>query len=210
MDDDRSMIQTVAHAPNAIARRIERSLGDRYYRRYFAHRPEHAALDAGTAISRARAAERIVFLCLGNICRSPFAAQYANDRLDDVRITSAGLSPFQGVESPAAAVETATSYGVDLRDHTSRRATDAELREADLLFVMDYRNFYLLATRHRDATDRAHFLGSVHPERSSPAIPDPHGSDPETFQDTYAAIAAAIDRLATIMQDETTIRTDSR
>lgn len=210
MSDDRSIPQKIVEAPGLLLGQMERAVGRRYYRRYFANRPAHTAVDANTISARMQDADHILFLCLGNVCRSPFAAQYAATHLDTVDVASAGLSPLQGIDSPANAVRTARTFGVDLSEHTSRGVPATALQETDMVFVMDFCNYYLLSTRHPAARDRAHFLGALNPERTTPVIPDPHGGDPETFRETYAAISRTIDRLAAIMCNEQNLQPDPR
>ncbi|MDQ3870683.1 MAG: hypothetical protein M3301_03585, partial [Chloroflexota bacterium] len=71
----------------------------------------------------------LAFVCLGNICRSPFAERLAAERLPDGRRTaSAGYFPEEGRPSPGQAVTVAARLGVDLTRHRSR-VLSAELVE---------------------------------------------------------------------------------
>ena len=76
---------------------------------------------------------KVLFVCAGNICRSPFAEalarQLAAERGLDVEFASAGEIALDGDRCPRDAVAVAKEYGVDLSSHRARRLT-AEQRSA--------------------------------------------------------------------------------
>lgn len=191
-----TVLAKVVRAPGILARRAERNAGAAVYRRYFDRAHSHSAIDQSAIRASLAGADHITFLCMGNICRSPFAEEYARAKLPgSLEVTSAGLSPFEGIGSPPTAIEAAAEYGVDLSTNESIRATDALMIETDLVFVMDHANYYLVRTRHPQAIDRVAYLGAMFDHREDVTIEDPHGAPFEQFERTYATIAAAIDRL---------------
>ncbi|MEO5822092.1 MAG: hypothetical protein ABIT71_16430, partial [Vicinamibacteraceae bacterium] len=79
----------------------------------------------------------LLFLCQGNICRSPFAAELARRRLDArglaaVRSVSAGLRASQAPESPPDAVRAAAHYAIALAGHRALDVTAAQMTSADV------------------------------------------------------------------------------
>lgn len=151
---------------------------------------------------------RVLFVCLGNICRSPMAERYAARRVAaagaDVDVASAGFVEREGRSSPDAAVEVAAEFGVDLSAHRSTHVTRGLLAESDLVFVMDADNYRRLRSRFPDAVDRAYFLGAVGDHasegwarllRTGFEIPDPVDGDHETFRAVYGDVADAVDRV---------------
>jgi protein-tyrosine-phosphatase len=76
---------------------------------------------------------KVLFVCAGNICRSPFAEglarRLAAERGLDVEFASAGEIAFDGDRCPADAVAVAKEYGVDLSSHRARRLTTDEARQ---------------------------------------------------------------------------------
>lgn len=192
-------IDNIINAPSALYRQIERSIGGWYVGRYFEGCAMHPALDPLAARQAVAQADRIVFLCLGNICRSPFAERYTERHLMDqldVTCISAGLSPLEGRSSPAEAVETAAAYDVDLRTHASTPASRVDWRENDVVFVMDHANYYLVASHYSSLRDRTFYLGSCALGQDDCVIPDPNGEDTDTFEATYATIAEALDNIS--------------
>jgi protein-tyrosine-phosphatase len=77
---------------------------------------------------------RVLFVCTGNTCRSPFAAAVA--RREGLDAESAGLSAFEDSQAPSDAVAVAAEYGIDLAPHRARQVTPALLDEADLVVAM--------------------------------------------------------------------------
>lgn len=82
----------------------------------------------------------ILVICLGNICRSPYAEHRLTDDLaraglDDVHVVSAGFI-LPGRPSPEAARRIAARRGLDLENHRSRVVTPAMARAADVTLVM--------------------------------------------------------------------------
>jgi protein-tyrosine-phosphatase len=70
---------------------------------------------------------KVLFVCAGNICRSPFAEglarRLAAERGLDVEFASAGEIALDGDRCPPDAVAVAKEYGVDLSSHRARRLT---------------------------------------------------------------------------------------
>ena len=138
-------------------------------------------------------ARSLLFVCLGNVCRSPFAEQLALLGLPaDRRASSAGHYPEPGRRTPPAAVAVARRFGVDLRAHRSRLLSRKLLEQADAVFVCDRRNYRAIAATHPWAIPRTHPLGALSPDGPL-AIRDPFGGTAAKYETAYAEIARAID-----------------
>ena len=140
----------------------------------------------------------ILVLCLGNICRSPYAAHVLRARLGPLwRVAEGG---FIGPDrpSPDSAVSTAAARGVDLSAHRSRLATPLEASRADLLLVMEPRQVALAVTELNVPRERITVLGDLQPIfHRQRAIPDPYGKPLEVFEATYQTI----DRCVAVIVD---------
>jgi protein-tyrosine phosphatase len=147
----------------------------------------------------------VLFVCKGNICRSPFAALYAEQRLRargiaGVTVRSAGYSTTQAAASPPHAVTAARAYGVDLAAHRPLPFAD-QVRDVDVIVVMEAAHLDLLAGRPGVARDRLVLLPRFAPaavagrgyRRSN--IEDPFGRSLDAFERCYAQTAAAVDGL---------------
>lgn len=192
-------VAAVRKAPGYVLKRVKRWLVHHRVAAYFRHHPNHRALDRQLAAAHVHTADQLLFLCWGNICRSPMAERYLRSRLatrgvDHPTVRSAGLGNYEGRESPPAARRAATRYGVTLDDHRSTLTTAALVDDSDAVFVMDYNNYWNAVTSYPDASDRVFFLGAFF-DGDEPIIPDPHGRGPDRFETAYRRIADATEDL---------------
>src|SRR5687768_11436082 len=84
---------------------------------------------------------KVVFVCTGNICRSPMAEALLRHTLDvrgcnSVEVSSVGTWAYGGNPAMPEAVETLRAMGIDLSEHRSRDVDQAELAAADVIVVM--------------------------------------------------------------------------
>jgi arsenate reductase len=99
--------------------------------------PKHSAEPAAEPVDgpRARPKKNVLFVCIGNICRSPMAEALANRYGSDVlRARSAGVAP--GVMPSAQTRKVLAEKNVDLGDHVPTPLLDTDMRDIDLLVNM--------------------------------------------------------------------------
>ena len=140
---------------------------------------------------------RVIFVCWGNICRSPMAERVATHAaraagLGGVEFTSAALSSEEiGNPMDPRARRTLAAHGYDGGGHRAHRITAAEIRDADLVIGME--DFHLTQLRRLvpDAGPLA-LLTDFDPSATESQIPDPWYGPQEGFEDTFASIEAAM------------------
>jgi len=148
--------------------------------------------------------ESILFVCLGNICRSPFAAVLAAERLRReggvrVRCRSAGIRTTQAARSPSAACDVAATYGLSLVDHRPQALTRELMDGHDLIVVMEAAHLLELRTSYPDAAGRVILLSLF--DRQALAgydrynIADPFSLPHAAFEACYGRIARALSNL---------------
>jgi predicted ATP-grasp superfamily ATP-dependent carboligase/protein-tyrosine-phosphatase len=134
-----------------------------------------------------RNAKNIVFVCRGNICRSPFAEYYSKNKFPGKDFASTGTYSLQNRYSPMNAINAAAALGVDLTEHQSK-VIDIEQREkTDFFIVMDKLNYHELI-QLGIPENKIYFL-------SGKEIADPYKKDTSEFRNCYLEIKNAIDKL---------------
>ena len=144
---------------------------------------------ARTTLARSR---NVIFLCWGNICRSPFAGLYARRAWPErIEVLSRGLHQ-QGRMSPAEALEAARRLGIDLEEHRSALITDDEIAAADMIVCFDEKVRGKLLSYHPQARAKVFRFGMLSP-RGSVSVADPFGHDLPDFCGAYDHIRATLD-----------------
>jgi protein-tyrosine phosphatase len=136
----------------------------------------------------------ILFICAGNLCRSPFAEAYMRKRLEAgeayAECFSRGLLSMPGRKVPAMALKVAQEFGVDLSGHVSQTLLAPDFDRAALVMVMESGQ-----RQHLSKMRPAH-IGKVM-MLSQPSggqkIDDPMGRSEETFHRVYGEIVEHID-----------------
>lgn len=156
------------------------------------------------AIQRLRsepAPRSALFVCLGNINRSAFAAAaferaLASRGRNGVRIRSAGfIGP--GRPSPDEAKKSAAALGIDLTGHESRTIDPVEVRETDLVVVMDARQRRRLSRETGRSARDVVVMGDLDPVRIvRRVVQDPYGHPDEVFDRVFARIDRCVAELA--------------
>ncbi|TGQ77459.1 low molecular weight phosphotyrosine protein phosphatase [Mesorhizobium sp. M8A.F.Ca.ET.207.01.1.1] len=146
----------------------------------------------------------ILFVCLGNICRSPLAEGVLRAVLaergygGDMVLDSAATSGWEVGSAPdPRSIAVATSHGIDLSGQRARRITPADFHRFDLILGMDRSNVAdLKALAPAAVRDRVHlFLEFAEGEPRD--VPDPYYEDQEAFASVYRMIREASEALAT-------------
>lgn len=194
-----SVADILSNGPQYVRRKLRLSLRRRYHRRNLHGNPRQIAERRRGALERLRNGGTILFLCHGNICRSPFAARYTEQQLEarglsGISVESAGLRDQPDRRSPPNARTAATRRGVALDENYSTQADAALLERADLILLKDYRNYHDFTTRFPTAADRMFLLG-IFDDDAAVAIDDPYGDSLAAFETSYDRIIASVDAL---------------
>jgi protein-tyrosine phosphatase len=178
----RDAARTVYHLPDSLLHPVRRRRVER-------------------ALRRGEIPGKVLFVCLGNICRSPYAEKALEQALPDAaaatEVVSAG---FIGPDrpSPAAARQVAEGHGLDLSEHRSQPLSDELLDASDLIFVMD--RVQQRALRRRTDRDDVFVLGDLDPVWAGRrTIRDPVEQPPEVFEEVYGRIDRIVERLAAVL-----------
>ena len=141
----------------------------------------------------------VVFVCQGNICRSPFAAALLRARLggeDAVSVGSAGMIPRPGRATPAFGLQAAAGFGVDLSAHRSAWLTREMAEGASLLVVFDETNRAAVLDRYPELTVPVVRLDEL---GDCCEITDPVDGGLAEFQRCYQRIAVGVGELVGLL-----------
>jgi protein-tyrosine-phosphatase len=152
------------------------------------------------ALSAMKRPSHVLFLCYGNICRSPVAEAFARTRLAGVEVSSAGFHPNTGRASPLHICRAAGKGGEALRTRASRRVSAEDIAKADLVVCMDLENMAALQREFPQARARSTLLG-LFADPPAVEIDDPFDlSDVET-REVVRAIRAGVEGLRRWLDD---------
>lgn len=134
-------------------------------------------------------ARRILFVCTGNICRSPMAEAIARDLFGgaDRIYESAGVLAVTGAPATATASVACREIDVDMASHAARQF-DADMAEGvDRIVVMTVDHRDRVIQLARGLADRVVLL-----RRDGADVEDPYGYDLDVYRATRDEIAAAL------------------
>jgi protein-tyrosine phosphatase len=189
-------------APGAYERAARlRSIG-------YAATAEHGRRQFARALGReprfrpAGSANTILFVCSGNIMRSPLAAALLRRALNEggavtTSIQSVGLHAVPGKNAEPLACTIASELGISLREHRARAISGDLVADATAIFVMDRFNEAELLARYPDAAGRVFLLAMCDGDRNGRLdITDPYGQPPEAVRECFARISTSVASLA--------------
>lgn len=135
---------------------------------------------------------RILIVCVGNICRSPTAEVMFRDRLrgQDTLVESAGLAALVGQPIEPMAESVLAQNGLTAVNHVARQLSQSMLSAADMVLVMDNRHVSAIQALAPQARGKTFLLGRWQSDRP---IPDPYGRDLTAFERTFGMIQDAVD-----------------
>lgn len=131
-------------------------------------------------MSRIDRVERVLFVCTGNVCRSPMARELfdalAEDRGLGVRSESAGVAALSGEPMAPNAVAVLEESGIRDRGHRARQVEESVVREADLVLTMGPRQVTRLQKLFGDLPENIYPLPAYATgEPAAGGLPDPYG-----------------------------------
>ncbi len=142
----------------------------------------------------------ILFVCLGNICRSPAAEGVFRLRAADaglagrILVDSAGTSDWNlGRPPDPRTLAEARRRGVDLGGLRARRVRGDDFRRFDLILAMDWANLIALETiRPAEATAELHLFLDFAATSGRREVPDPYHGGDDHFREMFDLIEVGV------------------
>ena len=148
---------------------------------------------------------KILFVCTGNSCRSVMAKGYLEKRLEElgrkgITVFSAGVAALTGMRTTKEAEQVVKEAGGDISGHTARKLSDADIKEADLIFAMENSHKEHILNKYPDSADKTYLLkdfkklGNFDFSENS-NIPDPIAKDIDFYRKTFFLIKESIEKV---------------
>jgi len=135
---------------------------------------------------------RILVVCIGNICRSPMAesllAQRLSGRKPDIWVGSAGLAALVGRPADPIAQTLMQERGLAITNHRARQIMRHDILSSDLILAMDSEQQRLIESSVPVARGKVHRLGKW----GDFDIPDPYGEPRPAFEWSLSLIEEGI------------------
>ena len=131
----------------------------------------------------------VLFVCTGNICRSPMAEALAarHHAAPDVSFASAGTGGLPGRSASPSAVRVMSEVGIDLTGHVSQDVFTAITETPDLIYCMTEGHRDRLRTLRPEWSARILLL-----DPNGVSIDDPYGLDDNTYRRVRDEISQAL------------------
>ena len=138
---------------------------------------------------------KILFVCFGNLCRSPMAEGIAHKILGtNAHVESAGTHAYRSQRPTAEAVETMRDkFGIDISSHRSRNVRDLRIEDFDYIVPMD-------DNVHEEL--KRDFSGLGEKLMLSWSIVDPYGHNLSTYEEAAARIQKKMEELSVFLKNE--------
>jgi protein-tyrosine phosphatase len=137
----------------------------------------------------------ILFVCTGNLCRSPMAEGFLKHilaregRRSEYRVSSSGTWATDGQPASAYALQVMAEQGIDISAHRTRSLTQGQIDEADLILTLAQEHKTAILRHFRGGEGKTYLLSEMIGLHHS--VADPYGSDSRA---EYRHCAATIKR----------------
>lgn len=140
----------------------------------------------------------IMFVCTGNLCRSPMAAGLLRQQLDReglagrYEVVSTGVWAVDDHPASANAISVMAERGVDIADHIARTIRATDVAEADLILVMSQEHEQMIRNTWPQYAWKVHRLSEMIGKRKD--VRDPYGGSVQEYRVCADTLAEYIEQ----------------
>ncbi len=148
--------------------------------------------------------KHVLFICTGNVCRSPMAEGLLRHMAGDrVKVASAGLGAGHGQPPSAHAIEVLGKEGIDIADIRSQPVSAHLLQQADYIFTMTRDHFDMLLLLFPEMASKTRLLRFEEAAKGGRAdVTDPIGGTRATYESCKADIQRALSHVIALVTGE--------
>lgn len=129
--------------------------------------------------------DKILIVCIGNICRSPSAERILQKLTPNKEITSAGIGALVDHPIEKNAAELLDIHNYPSENHQARQVSNSIINNANLILVMEKKHQQVLMQKYPSASGKVMLLGQWNNEEE---IPDPYRKSKEAFEHAFIQI----------------------
>ncbi|KZM44887.1 protein tyrosine phosphatase [Marinomonas sp. SBI22] len=133
--------------------------------------------------------DKILVVCVGNICRSPTGEYILKSLLPDKIIESAGIGALVGKPADKTALEVAKENGLNMEGHIAQQLTSDLCKEFDLILVMEQGHINAVTSIAPEARGKTMLLTQWLDKQD---VPDPYRQSKEAFEYAYTLINTSV------------------
>lgn len=142
---------------------------------------------------------KIIFVCLGNICRSPLAEAICNQKIKNLGLEkklscdSAGTANYHVGENPdPRSVRTALDHGIPI-NHKGQQFTCSLANQFDYWIAMDHANLRNMIIEFGEKPQNLILMRDFDSENPKTDVPDPYYGGADGFENVYQILDRSID-----------------
>jgi len=129
---------------------------------------------------------KILVVCVGNICRSPIGELLLQKHLPHLEVNSAGIKALTGKPADPNSIAVALEENIDLSEHIAQQLTAGLIAEHDLILVMEKGHINAVTKLSPAARGKTMLFGQWNNQQE---IPDPYRQSREAFEFVYALMS---------------------
>jgi len=142
---------------------------------------------------------KVLFVCLGNICRSPLAEAIFNQKVlerdlkGQIQSDSAGTANYHiGQDPDHRSIEAATNHGVPI-SHKGRQYHFNDAKEFDYILAMDKHNYRDIIHASASKPEGLYMMRDFDPNAKGDDVPDPYYGGKDGFENVYQILDRSIE-----------------
>ncbi|WP_456460857.1 low molecular weight protein-tyrosine-phosphatase [Reichenbachiella sp.] len=149
--------------------------------------------------------KKVLFVCLGNICRSPLGEAVFNYKTSalDMDADSAGTAAYHVGENPDhRSIEVARKHGVPI-SHKARKFVAEDFDRFDYVIAMDEQNYNDMKALANGSTEHLYLLREFDPDSNGDLnVPDPYYGGIDGFEKVFQMVSRSVDGLINHIQSK--------